>query len=219
MSKSEIRNNDIHNDRLWAAIDRLAVIASIVIVAFLSYVYFQLPKWSAIPELARGFLMAVIANIIPVYILFMVSFFLFREIQKSRDRESSRVLAKQISEYLQESYRQDNAFPSQDEGVDLWIPNKELQEALNEKSRKLSELEKEYSELLSRTRLVKVGLSQDANQVHVFTRCCRSVAPYDDGSGQNRGATHGLAALPTASGRLTGARTAIPSDSFGRTAS
>lgn len=91
------RNHRNHQNELWKALDRLAGLASMVVVAALTYLYFQIPTWSFLPEQAREFLMALITNVIPVYILFAVSYFLFRQVQWIRSNQDTEVLARNIA--------------------------------------------------------------------------------------------------------------------------
>lgn len=97
--------NDNTND-LWKALDRLAAIASVILVLALTYLYFQLPSWSFLPQHVREFLMAILTNIIPVYILFAVSYFLLRQIQKIRDRQKNEDVAKQIAQEVMDVLQQ-----------------------------------------------------------------------------------------------------------------
>ena len=91
------KNDSSDNRELWSALERIAALASIAIVISLSYLYFQIPSWQILSEDARDFVMALIVNVIPVYILFVISYFLFRKIQILRASEDKQELAQYIA--------------------------------------------------------------------------------------------------------------------------
>lgn len=92
------RNSE--GDRYWLAMDRMIFLSTIVLLTILFLVYFyvipQLP-WS---ENAKSFWMAIVTNIIPVFLLSSIFYALFRNDQELREEYERRNLASVILEQL-----------------------------------------------------------------------------------------------------------------------
>lgn len=90
-------SNDSQLDELWRALDRLATMGSVAVIAVLTFIYFQLPAWTSLNQQWRDFLSAIITNLIPVYFLFVVSYVLLRQIQRVRYKSDAKELANQVA--------------------------------------------------------------------------------------------------------------------------
>lgn len=109
MLKPRHRKN--HHVELWKAIDTLAAIIALIIVAILAYFYFEIPAWTFFSKEVRNFLMTLITNFIPIYILFSISFFLFKKLQEIRTDQDINFLSQTIAnEVLASLHQKNNTF-------------------------------------------------------------------------------------------------------------
>lgn len=89
------------DDDVWKELDRLAFIATIVIIFLLLIAYFLIAQ-SPRPEnkywdITRTFLLDVIPNLLPTFLLVAGSYALIRRIQTIRERKQADLLSEQIA--------------------------------------------------------------------------------------------------------------------------
>ena len=86
---------------LWKEMDRLAFWASIAAIVILTVIYFAIgrmkPDEESIWSTACVFVLDIIANLIPVLLLFMGSYALLRRIQAFRTEQETEELASKIA--------------------------------------------------------------------------------------------------------------------------
>ncbi len=89
--------------KLFKQLDRYAIIGAVVLIIILSLAYFWLassfnPTEGSGLGITKQFAMSLITNLIPVFLLFAVSYFLFRKEQEIRSEHDTDSLVKKISE-------------------------------------------------------------------------------------------------------------------------
>jgi hypothetical protein len=97
--------------QLLSELDRLAFIASGIAIAILASLYFVvgLQVQSANPFLlvAREFVLAIITDLIPILIIFLISYTLFRRIQTIKAEQQTSDLAVQIAQEIRATLSRD----------------------------------------------------------------------------------------------------------------
>lgn len=78
---------------LLGALDRLIFVIAAVALVVLTASYFILPSISTISQPVKDFLQAIITNLIPVLLLFILSYVAYRRIQSIRSQHDTEVLA------------------------------------------------------------------------------------------------------------------------------
>src|SRR5574341_729419 len=91
--------NKNREKELLREVDRLAFVASAIIIFLLGLAYFGL-ETSGIIGVARAFLQGIILNLIPVFIIFAVSYALLRRIQSIKSEHEAEELAHRIVEEI-----------------------------------------------------------------------------------------------------------------------
>jgi hypothetical protein len=89
-------NNKKREEALWKELDNLAFWLSAVAIIILCVVYFILPSLVTSPFLLN-FLLSIITNLIPVCLLFVLSYTFLRRIQTIRSDKDNEILIMQIS--------------------------------------------------------------------------------------------------------------------------
>jgi hypothetical protein len=82
---------------LLRELDKLAFIASGVIIAVLIASYFVVASNTELLPIVREFIQGIILNLIPIFLLFVVSYALFRRIQTIKSEHETDELAKRIA--------------------------------------------------------------------------------------------------------------------------
>jgi hypothetical protein len=92
-----------HEKKLWDVVNWLQVLLSILVIILLGVAYFAVAKWQAIDDIWRGFLLSIIGNLIPTFILFAGAYFLFRGLNDLRSEQNADEIAEKILTRLIES--------------------------------------------------------------------------------------------------------------------
>ncbi len=86
---------------LWKELDRLAFWASLFTITLLTVAYFLIassaPSDTQVLSIAHTFALNVIANLIPTFILFVVSYVLLRRVQNLKTSKESEEIAEEIA--------------------------------------------------------------------------------------------------------------------------
>ncbi len=95
--------NENHTPKLIKAFDAFAVWASLPLLCVLVGIYFLADRWDLDPKISPGlasmktFTTSVVANIIPVFLLFMGSYFVLRRIQEIKAEERRERFAREVA--------------------------------------------------------------------------------------------------------------------------
>lgn len=89
-------NHRKREEELWKEIDRLALWSSAIAILLLTLAYFLIPNFIQ-NTLIRDFLMGIITNLIPVFLLFALSYVFLRRIQTIRSERDTEVLVRRIA--------------------------------------------------------------------------------------------------------------------------
>lgn len=98
--------NNEREKNLWKELDALAFWASTIAIIILAIAYFVIggikPSEESIWSLACSFAMEIIANLIPVFLLFAGAYAFFRRIQAMRSEQETEELVSRISDKILE---------------------------------------------------------------------------------------------------------------------
>lgn len=89
----ETMKSNNREQELLGALDRLIFVIAAVALIVLTASYFILPELLTIPLSVKDFLQAIITNLIPVLLLFILSYVAYRRIQSIRSQHEIEVLA------------------------------------------------------------------------------------------------------------------------------
>lgn len=91
-----VMNHRKREEELWKEIDRLALWSSTIAILLLTLAYFLIPNFVQ-NTLIRGFLLGIITNLIPVFLLFALSYVFLRRIQTIRSERDTENLVRRIT--------------------------------------------------------------------------------------------------------------------------
>lgn len=91
-----------HEKKLWEVVNWLQVLLSILVIILLGVAYFAIAKWQVIDDVWRGFLLSIIGNLIPTFILFAGAYFLFRGLDELRSEKGADEIADKVISRLVE---------------------------------------------------------------------------------------------------------------------
>lgn len=83
-------------EALWKEVDKLAFWSSAIAIVLLSASYFIIPSFTS-NDLVRDFLLGIITNLIPVFLLFALSYAFLRRIQAIRSDRDNEILIQRIT--------------------------------------------------------------------------------------------------------------------------
>ncbi len=111
-------NDSNRHPTLWEDLERLAAIFCLVGIGILAIVYFFVAAQTAqtIPLQVRDFVLALIMNLIPMLLIVVVSYTLFRRILETRSTEDRAVLAGLVASSVRQSVA--NEFLTQSERLE-----------------------------------------------------------------------------------------------------
>lgn len=96
---------DNREDKLFKELDRLAFISSTFLIVVLIVIYFVVAQ-STPTSVIREFILAIITNLIPVLIIFVISYVLLRHFQEIRSEKDTNNLIEQMSKRLEALFSQ-----------------------------------------------------------------------------------------------------------------
>lgn len=106
-------NHRKREEELWKEIDRLALWSSAIAILLLTLAYFLVPNFVQ-NTLIRDFLLGIITNLIPVFLLFALSYVFLRRIQTIRSERDTENLVRKITNTVR-SILVDTQLSSQDD--------------------------------------------------------------------------------------------------------
>lgn len=86
--------------KLWKELDWLRVLLAIAVIIILTIAYFSVSQWKA--NVWRDFVLNIIANSIPTFLLFVLAYFLFRRIEELRSERDADELANKVAQKFAE---------------------------------------------------------------------------------------------------------------------
>lgn len=113
--------------KLLQELDRLALVASIVSIIIFGVVYFVVANAPDIPLVVSEFVLGLILNLIPIFLIFIVSYLLIRRIQTIKSERETEDLASKVVDEFQQRFVQQQGTSSQREShlKDLLIQSKD----------------------------------------------------------------------------------------------
>jgi hypothetical protein len=117
---------------LFRALDRFIIIVASLSVPLLMVAYFALPRFTFINDEWRGFLQAILTELIPIPLLFIVTYVAYRKIQNIRSNHDTEVLAATVADFVKDRLDEDKGilflddFPKEinsqiEKASELWL--------------------------------------------------------------------------------------------------
>lgn len=95
------KNN--YNKEIWEAIDRSTILVSLLMIVLMCIFYFYILESVWLEVNVKTFLLDIITNIIPVFVVFIFSYFLIRKFQKLRANVEKDTLLDEIEKKINET--------------------------------------------------------------------------------------------------------------------
>jgi hypothetical protein len=102
---------------LWKELDWLRVLLAIAVIIILTIVYFSVSKWEA--NEWRDFVLNIITNLIPTFLLFVLAYFAFRRIEELRSERDADELANKVAQKFAELVSAQAATLEENESLQL----------------------------------------------------------------------------------------------------
>lgn len=96
MNSETIMNREDEENEVWRELDKFAFLGSILAIILLIATYFIVAGWESLPKTPKDFLLAVITNLIPGFLLVVFAYILFRKLQHLRARRDRRSLVEEL---------------------------------------------------------------------------------------------------------------------------
>lgn len=94
-----------HGDEgdIWGELDYLISLSTLALIIVFTLLYFAIPHWK-LGQVLETFIMSIITNIIPVLLLFVISYALLRRFQRIRSRYERRNLINDVTSGIRREF-------------------------------------------------------------------------------------------------------------------